>query len=40
MPVFPPVLFVAPSVFLQIAGEKEEDGDDAGLQISIVEPLL
>ena len=40
MPIFFPVLLVAPTIFLQIAREKEEDGDDAGLQITIVEPLL
>ena len=40
MTVFFPILLVASPVFLQIARDKKEYGNDAGLQISEIEPFL
>ena len=40
VPIFLPVLLVAPTVFLQIARDENEDDHRQCLEIPIVEPLL
>lgn len=40
VPVFLPVILVTAPVFFKIAGNEKEDGNNAGLQITVVEPFL
>jgi len=40
MPILSPILMSASSVFLQVAREEKEYGDNCSLQKSVIEPLL